>query len=161
MSYQYLQTPIGTLRLVSDNLQLIKIEFENHYSHDDHLEASNAVLTDCADQLTDYFAGRRQRFALPLAAVGTAFQRSVWDALRDIPYGEIRSYRDIARSIGNPAAVRAVGAANGRNPLPIVVPCHRVIGSNGKLTGFAGGLETKKFLLELEGRQESVGLWGS
>jgi methylated-DNA-[protein]-cysteine S-methyltransferase len=106
MSYQYLQTPIGTLRLVSDNLQLIKIEFENHYSHDDHLEASNAVLTDCADQLTDYFAGRRQRFALPLAAGGTAFQQSVWDALTDIPYGEIRCYRDIARSIGNPATKR-------------------------------------------------------
>ena len=152
MKCHYLNTPIGTLRLVSnDRQQLIGIEFENQYNRNDLAEASNAVLADCADQLTDYFAGRRQRFDLPLAAGGTAFQQSVWDALTDIPYGEIRSYRDIARSIGNPAAVRAVGAANGRNPLPILVPCHRVIGSNGSLTGFAGGLEAKKFLLQLEG----------
>lgn len=154
MNYQYLHTPIGTLRLVSNGAQLIRIEFENQHSEDGHREASNAVLVDCAEQLTDYFAGRRQHFDLPLAARGTAFQQSVWNALADIPYGELRSYRDIARSIGNPAAVRAVGAANGRNPLPIVVPCHRVIGSNGSLTGFAGGLEAKTFLLELEGREE-------
>lgn len=153
MSYQYLHTPIGTLRLVSNDTQLIKIEFENQHSDDDHLEASNAVLADCADQLSDYFAGRRQRFDLRLAVQGTTFQQSVWNALTDIPYGELRSYQDIARAIGNPAAVRAVGAANGRNPLPIVVPCHRVIGSNGSLTGFAGGLEAKTFLLELEGCQ--------
>jgi len=153
MSYQYLHTPIGTLRLVSNDTQLIKIEFENQHSDDDHLEASNAVLADCADQLSDYFAGRRQRFDLRLAVQGTTFQQSVWNALTDIPYGELRSYQDIARTIGNPAAVRAVGAANGRNPLPIVVPCHRVIGSNGSLTGFAGGLEAKTFLLELEGCQ--------
>ena len=89
-------------------------------------------------------------------ARGTPFQQSVWDALAEIPYGELRSYRDIARTIGNPAAVRAVGAANGRNPLPIVVPCHRVIGSNGTLTGFAGGLEAKTFLLELEGAYGSA-----
>ena len=153
MSYQYLHTPIGTLRLVSDDTQLVKIEFENQYSDDEHLETNDAVLADCANQLTDYFGGRRQRFDLPLAAQGTAFQHSVWNALGDIPYGQLRSYRDIARAIGNPAAVRAVGAANGRNPLPIVVPCHRVIGSNGSLTGFAGGLEAKTFLLELEGCQ--------
>ncbi len=153
MSYQYLHTPIGTLRLVSNDTQLIKIEFENQHSDDDHLEASNAVLADCADQLSDYFAGRRQRFDLRLAVQGTTFQQSVWNALTDIPYGELRSYQDIARAIDNPAAVRAVGAANGRNPLPIVVPCHRVIGSNGSLTGFAGGLEAKTFLLELEGCQ--------
>ena len=90
-------------------------------------------------------------FSLPLAPRGTPFQQSVWQALADIPFGELRSYRDIARTIGRPAAVRAVGAANGRNPLPIVVPCHRVIGSNGKLTGFAGGLEAKRRLLVLEG----------
>ena len=134
MSYQYLHTPIGTLRLVSDDAQLVKIEFENQYSDDEHLETSDGVLADCANQLTDYFAGRRQRFELPLAAQGTAFQHSVWNALADIPYGQLRSYRDIARAIGNPAAVRSVGAANGRNPLPTVLPCHRVIGRNGRLT---------------------------
>ncbi|HEY6130619.1 MAG TPA: methylated-DNA--[protein]-cysteine S-methyltransferase, partial [Halioglobus sp.] len=101
--------------------------------------------------LTDYFAGQRRHFELPLAVQGTLFQQSVWDALAEIPYGEMRSYRDIARRIGKPAAVRAVGAANGRNPLPIVVPCHRVIGSNGTLTGFSGGLEVKTYLLQLEG----------
>ncbi|MFB2865773.1 methylated-DNA--[protein]-cysteine S-methyltransferase [Aeromonas sp. MdU4] len=97
-----------------------------------------------------YFAGRLQHFSLPLAAHGTAFQQAVWQALCDIPYGETRSYKDIARAIGKPDAVRAVGAANGRNPLSIIVPCHRVIGQNGSLTGYAGGLEIKKALLELE-----------
>lgn len=151
MNVQYLDTPIGRLCLLSNGAQLVKIEFEGSYSTNDALELSDAVLTACAAQLTAYFAGKRRRFELPLAAQGTPFQQSVWDALADIPYGELRSYRDIARGIGNPAAVRAVGAANGRNPLPIVVPCHRVIGSNGTLTGFAGGLEVKKYLLELEG----------
>ncbi len=151
MNVQYLDTPIGRLCLLSNGAQLVKIEFEGSYSTNDALELSDAVLAACAAQLTAYFAGKRRRFELPLAAQGTPFQQSVWDALADIPYGELRSYRDIARSIGNPAAVRAVGAANGRNPLPIVVPCHRVIGSNGTLTGFAGGLEVKKYLLELEG----------
>jgi methylated-DNA-[protein]-cysteine S-methyltransferase len=109
------------------------------------------VLTRAASQLREYFAGRRQRFDLPLAAQGTPFQQAVWQALAAIPWGALRSYADIARAIDKPSAVRAVGAANGRNPLPIVVPCHRVIGSNGALTGFAGGLETKRQLLELEG----------
>jgi methylated-DNA-[protein]-cysteine S-methyltransferase len=151
MNFQYLDTPVGTLRLVSNGAQLVNIEFECQYSANDDIEMSDAVLTVCADQLTGYFAGTRRRFELPLAARGTPFQQSVWAALADIPYGELRNYRDIARTIGNPAAVRAVGAANGRNPLPIVVPCHRVIGSDGTLTGFAGGLEVKRFLLRLEG----------
>ena len=151
MNFQYLDSPIGTLRLVSNGAQLVNIEFECQYSANDDIEMSDAVLTVCADQLTGYFAGTRRRFELPLAARGTPFQQSVWAALADIPYGELRNYRDIARTIGNPAAVRAVGAANGRNPLPIVVPCHRVIGSDGTLTGFAGGLEVKRFLLRLEG----------
>ncbi|MGX5836052.1 methylated-DNA--[protein]-cysteine S-methyltransferase [Aeromonas piscicola] len=97
-----------------------------------------------------YFTGRLQRFTLPLAAHGTAFQQAVWQALRDIPYGETRSYGDIARAIGKPSASRAVGAANGRNPLSIIVPCHRVIGQNGSLTGYAGGLPIKQQLLALE-----------
>ena len=98
-----------------------------------------------------YFAGRLQRFTLPLAANGTAFQQTVWQALCDIPYGETRSYGEIARVIGKPSASRAVGAANGRNPLSIIVPCHRVIGQNGSLTGYAGGLPIKQELLRLEG----------
>lgn len=153
MNFQYLDSPIGTLRLVSNGTELIKIEFEGHYNDDEeaYVESTDAALAACAKQLSDYFALRRKHFDLPLTAQGTTFQQSVWRALAAIPYGELRSYRDIAQAIGNPAAVRAVGAANGRNPLPIVVPCHRVIGSNGSLTGFAGGLETKKMLLQLEG----------
>jgi len=156
MNFQLLDTPIGTLRLVSNGAALIGIEFEHRYSAADGNNKSDVVLTACAAQLTEYFAAQRRHFELPVAAQGTAFQRAVWDALADIPYGELRSYRDIARSVGNPAAVRAVGAANGRNPLPIVVPCHRVIGSNGSLTGFAGGLEIKKFLLQLESAPPSA-----
>ena len=151
MNYQHLDTPIGTLRLASNGIQLLKIEFEGQYNND-VVETSDAVLVNCAHQLTDYFAGKRQRFELALWTKGTPFQQAVWDALADIPYGELRSYKDIAHSINNPAAVRAVGAASGRNPLPIVVPCHRVIGSNGSLTGFAGGLEAKRVLLQLEAR---------
>jgi len=150
---QYLDTPIGTLRLLCEDGRLSRIEFENQQGEDGYTETGHPVLADCAAQLTDYFAGKRLRFSLPLAARGTVFQQSVWRALEAIPYGELRSYRDIARAVGRPSAVRAVGAANGRNPLPIVVPCHRVIGSDGSLTGFAGGLEAKLFLLELEGHR--------
>lgn len=149
MNYNHVDTPIGTLQLISNGHELLRIAFEGHYNSD-VIETNDAALVNCAHQLTEYFAGKRQYFKLPLAPDGTAFQRSVWNALADIPYGESRSYKDIAQLIGNSDAVRAVGAANGRNPLPIVVPCHRVIGSNGSLTGFAGGLITKTFLLELE-----------
>jgi methylated-DNA-[protein]-cysteine S-methyltransferase len=152
MIYQDLETPIGTLRLESDGTHLLAIKFPFQYNGDsDDKSSGNTVLAACASQLTEYFAGTRRDFDLPLAAGGTAFQRSVWKALTAIPYGEVRSYRDIARTIDNVKAVRAVGAANGRNPLPIVVPCHRVIGSNGSLTGFAGGLDAKTLLLQLEG----------
>jgi methylated-DNA-[protein]-cysteine S-methyltransferase len=152
MNTQFLDSPIGRLRLVSDGEHLVKIEFENQYSGDEAAnESSDPVLEASARQLKEYFAGKRRKFDLPLAAAGTDFQRSVWAALAAIPYGELRSYRDIAQSIAKPKAVRAVGAANGSNPLPIVVPCHRVIGADGSLTGFAGGLQAKTFLLELEG----------
>jgi methylated-DNA-[protein]-cysteine S-methyltransferase len=112
---------------------------------------AHPLILEAERQLAEYFAGRRQRFTLPLDPSGTAFQRDVWDALRTIPFGETRSYAQIARQIGHPRAVRAVGAANGRNPLSIVVPCHRVVGSTGALTGFAGGLDVKARLLALEG----------
>ena len=152
MNYRYLDTPIGQLRLVSDGRHITAIEFEGmHGTSSEDRAADDPALSACAQQLTEYFAGGRKSFDLPLAPVGTPFQNSVWDALRKIPFGELRSYRDIASDIHNIKAVRAVGAANGRNPIPIVVPCHRVIGSDGSLTGFAGGLASKEALLRLEG----------
>ncbi|MBL6688260.1 MAG: methylated-DNA--[protein]-cysteine S-methyltransferase [Pseudomonadales bacterium] len=152
MNYQYLNSPVGRLRLVSDGASLIAIEFENQQnSIREGAERVDAVLTACRDQLKEYFAGTRRRFDIPLAPSGTAFQKSVWQALSGIPYGQLRSYRDIAEILNKSRAVRAVGAANGRNRLPIVVPCHRVIGSDGSLTGFAGGLDAKRALLKLEG----------
>ena len=152
MRYQILDTPIGALRLVSNGTQLVMIEFDGRYSElATGEDTCDPLLASTANQLREYFAGRRDHFDLPLAPAGTAFQRSVWAALEEIPWGEVRSYRDIAIAIDRPAAVRAVGAANGRNPLPIVVPCHRVVGSDGSMTGFAGGLAIKRQLLELEG----------
>ena len=148
--YQIIDSPIGALRLVSNGEAITAIEFQDQHGNNG-VERSDAALTACAAQLQEYFAGQRQRFDLPLAPGGTAFQNQVWQALRAIPFGELRTYGDIADNIGNRKAVRAVGAANGKNPIPIVVPCHRVIGSNGTLTGFAGGLNTKQQLLELEG----------
>jgi methylated-DNA-[protein]-cysteine S-methyltransferase len=114
---------------------------------------ANRLLVDAVAQLRDYFSGRRKSFELPLDPQGTEFQQKVWKALMDIPYGETRNYREIATAVGSPRAMRAVGAANGRNPLPIIVPCHRVIGADGKLVGYAGGLTVKKLLLELEVKQ--------
>ncbi|MFT5710269.1 MAG: methylated-DNA-[protein]-cysteine S-methyltransferase [Halioglobus sp.] len=150
--YQLLDTPIGTLRLVSDGVALTKIEFPHqHTIASGETETTDPALLACAVQLIEYFAGERKTFKLPLNAGGTIFQIEVWSALADIPFGELRSYSDIAIAIDRPKAVRAVGAANGRNPLPIIVPCHRVIGSNGSLTGFAGGIPLKTKLLELEG----------
>ncbi|MFT4615595.1 MAG: methylated-DNA-[protein]-cysteine S-methyltransferase [Bacteroidia bacterium] len=152
MNTHYLDSPIGLLRLVSQDGHLNAIEFE--HQHEGTLASNStedSVLAKAAQQLNLYFAGTRLNFDLPLAQQGTDFQQSVWQALGDIPYGEVRSYSDIARTIKRVKAVRAVGAANGRNRLPIVVPCHRVIGSDGSLTGFAGGLAAKQFLLELEG----------
>ncbi|HYX25111.1 MAG TPA: methylated-DNA--[protein]-cysteine S-methyltransferase [Thermoanaerobaculia bacterium] len=122
------------------------------------LKAENEAIEDASRtaevrrQLAEYFAGRRQEFDLPLAPRGTPFQLAVWAELRRIPFGETRSYADVARALGKPAATRAVGRANGANPIPIVVPCHRVVGSDGSLTGFGGGLAAKARLLELEGR---------
>ena len=113
---------------------------------------SSPLLRRVADQLAEYFAGERRDFDLPLAAPGTAFQKLVWDALVRIPFGEVRSYGELARTLGRPSGSRAVGAANGKNPIAIIVPCHRVIGANGTLTGYAGGLPTKQWLLEHEQR---------
>jgi methylated-DNA-[protein]-cysteine S-methyltransferase len=149
-NYLLLSSPIGCLRLVSNGSALLRIEFEGRHGVEGR-EQDDPVLTQASRELAEYFAGTRRQFSVPLDAAGTAFQKRVWEALRAIPYGELRNYKDIAISLGNPGAVRAVGAANGRNPVPIIVPCHRVIGSNGQLTGFAGGLSVKRALLALEG----------
>ncbi len=148
-------TPVGTLTLVAEHGALVAITWPDDRPGRVRLppfedRPNEPVLVEAAIQLDDYFARRRDRFDLPLAPRGTSFQQDVWAALRTIPYGETRSYAAIAAQIGRPAAVRAVGAANGRNPLSIVVPCHRVVGSGGHLTGFAGGLATKRQLLALE-----------
>jgi methylated-DNA-[protein]-cysteine S-methyltransferase len=153
--YKLLRTPVGTLTLVATSQGLAAILWENDRPRRVPLnlvaeEADHPVLVETARQLEEYFAGTRTVFALPLDFSGTRFQRDVWNALQTIPFGETRSYARIAEQIGCPRAVRAVGAANGRNPISIVAPCHRVIGSTGKLTGFAGGLEVKAHLLALE-----------
>lgn len=149
-------SPIGPLKLVATDHGLAAILWPNDPPTRVRLPAAavgdaHPLLLGAERQLGEYFAGSRRVFSLPLAPVGSPFQREVWAALATIPFGETRSYAQIAAQIGRPAAVRAVGAANGRNPLSIVVPCHRVIGSSGRLTGFAGGLEAKAFLLKLEG----------
>ncbi|MBP6507514.1 MAG: methylated-DNA--[protein]-cysteine S-methyltransferase [Opitutaceae bacterium] len=157
--YKTMKSPVGGLKLVANDSGLAAILWENDDPKRVRLaEPEEAprhpVLVEAERQLRDYFAGKRKAFSLKLAFAGTEFQRKVWTALTQIPFGETRSYAQIARQIGHPKAVRAVGAANGRNPLSIVAPCHRVIGANGKLTGFAGGLETKAFLLRLEAKRE-------
>ena len=150
-----IDSPVGKLTLVASDQGLAAILWENDRPGRVRLnieaeDARHPVLVEAERQLGEYFAGTRQTFALTLAATGTPFQKKVWDALLTIPFGETRSYSQIARQIGSPAAVRAVGAANGRNPLSIVAPCHRVLGAAGQLTGFAGGLEVKARLLALE-----------
>ncbi|MEO8998900.1 MAG: methylated-DNA--[protein]-cysteine S-methyltransferase [Rhodanobacter sp.] len=151
--YDEISSPVGTLRLVADSRGLCEVCFERErhpkQAHAGWVRAA-APLAFARVQLEQYFAGERQQFELPLHPVGTPFQRAVWDELGRIPYGVTISYSELARRIDKPLAVRAVGAANGRNPLPIVLPCHRVIGSDGSLTGFGGGLPTKRFLLMLE-----------
>jgi len=148
-------SPVGPLRLAAsdDGLHAIEFHAPRHAVPRDKrwCEGDHPLLDVVAMQLDQYFAGQRRRFDLPLAPEGTEFQREVWHALATIPFGETLSYAQLAAQIGKPAAVRAVGAANGRNPIPIVLPCHRVIGADGSLTGFGGGLPTKRFLLELEG----------
>jgi methylated-DNA-[protein]-cysteine S-methyltransferase len=148
-------SPVGILTLVASDKGLAAILWENDRPGRVRLniarqDRKHPVLLEAERQLKEYFAGTRKTFKLPLDFHGTDFQKRVWKALLAIPFGETRSYTQIARQVGKPAAVRAVGAANGRNPISIVAPCHRVIGANGKLTGFAGGLDAKARLLALE-----------
>ena len=148
MDYTRIETPIANLLVARNERGITSISFRG--TEEDDWIRNDDAFDDVREQLNAYFAKELRIFKLPLAPRGTPFQLDVWRALRDIPYGETRSYAQIARVIGKPDAIRAVSAANGANPLPIVVPCHRVIGSNGSLTGFGGGLEAKRFLLDLE-----------
>jgi methylated-DNA-[protein]-cysteine S-methyltransferase len=150
-------SPLGTLTLVGSDRGLAAVLWENDSPRRVRLNITgedrhHPILVEAERQLGEYFAGRRTTFSVALDFAGTEFQIRVWRALIGIPFGETRSYGDIARQLGNPKAVRAVGAANGRNPISIIAPCHRVIGASGELTGFAGGLEAKAYLLDLERR---------
>jgi methylated-DNA-[protein]-cysteine S-methyltransferase len=153
MIYSYVRTQIGSLLVARSEQGLTAIHFEKKgepAEPSEEWKRDDDAFGDVREQLRAYFARELQTFDLPLAPRGTPFQLDVWSALRTIRYGETRSYAQIARTIGRENAIRAVGAANGANPLPIVIPCHRVIGSNGSLTGFGGGIEVKRFLLDLE-----------
>lgn len=149
MWHSYAPSPIGDLLLVASEEGLVRVEFAGAAAPDD-APRDDKRLTPVLRQLAEYFAGDRTDFDITLAPRGTPFQLDVWRTLQRIPYGQTRSYADIARSIGRPTATRAVGAANGANPIPIIIPCHRVIGSNGSLTGFGGGMGVKRRLLDLE-----------
>ncbi|WP_282338319.1 methylated-DNA--[protein]-cysteine S-methyltransferase [Pseudomonas sp. PS02288] len=153
MHYRYLDSPLGRLLLVGSDagLNLVHMDEQTHLPPQTSWTQAERQLDEACRQLDEYFGGRRRRFDLPLAPRGTTFQRAVWQALLEIPFGETRSYRQQAERIGRPSAVRAVGTANGANPLAVIVPCHRVIGSDGSLTGYASGLARKALLLELEG----------
>lgn len=154
--YKNVKTPVGTLKLVASEKGLLAILWQDERPNRVKLpelkeDLNHAILVSLEEQLKKYFAGSLKHFSIPLDMQGTPFQQEVWKALLTIPYGETKSYSELAAQIKRPKASRAVGAANGRNPLSIVVPCHRVVGANGTLTGFAGGLEVKERLLKLEG----------
>jgi methylated-DNA-[protein]-cysteine S-methyltransferase len=159
-SYRTITSPVGTLKLIASDKGLAGILWKREDPDRAHLtplvkDPANPFIVEAERQLGAYFAGRLKAFTVPLDFKGTEFQKRVWKALLTIPFGETRTYRQIARQIGKPTAFRAVGAANGRNPISIIAPCHRVIGSNGELTGYAGGLPVKERLLRLEGRDQS------
>ena len=148
MIYQYsYETKLGSVTIVEEDGALLAITTHRTY---EGIKQETPLINEAYRQLSEYLIGERKSFDLPLNLRGTVFQQEVWKALCDIPYGETRSYKQIAEAIGNPKAVRAVGMANNRNPLLIVVPCHRVIGANGKLVGYGAGIEKKEFLLKLE-----------
>ncbi len=153
MYYTYLDTPIGELLLAGDHNVLYGVGFPEGPGRrraEPDWELGDAIFTEAKTQLRQYFSGQLQSFSLVLKPSGTPFQLSVLEELQKIPYGSTVSYQEIAIRLGKPQAMRAVGAANGRNPIPVIIPCHRVIGANGKLTGFGGGLPTKSALLKLE-----------
>jgi methylated-DNA-[protein]-cysteine S-methyltransferase len=155
--YKEIKSPVGKLKLVASSKALVAVLWEQERPNrvklgTMNLDPQHPILIEAERQLSEYLAGERIDFDLPLQLDGTEFQKRVWQALREIPFGKTKSYLDLARAVGSPEASRAVGAANGKNPLSIVVPCHRVVGADGALTGFAGGLETKAALLAFEAR---------
>lgn len=155
------ESPVGELTLVANEEALVGVYWAGHGPKVE-ADENHPVLATAARELAEYFAGKRRQFDVPLAPeIGTEFQQRVWRALREIPYGKTWSYGDLANRVGNAKACRAVGAANGQNPLPIFVPCHRVIGADGSLTGFGGGLERKKVLLTLERSAGTQGVLGA
>jgi methylated-DNA-[protein]-cysteine S-methyltransferase len=158
--YARMDSPVGRLTIIASDNGVAGVLWDGEDlpfmpADDQREDPAHPIIAEAMRQLQEYFDGRRTTFALPLDVTGTPFQLKVWDALRTIPFGETRSYAEIAEQIGQPRAVRAVGAANGRNPISIVTPCHRVIGSTGSLTGFAAGLDTKARLLAFEGARLS------
>ena len=152
MNYLIYQSPIGAYLIGADDTNILAIDRIDEA--ETIIEKETPLLRVAKQQLTEYFAGQRTVFDLPIKTAGTAFQQQVWQALKAIPYGETRSYKEIAAAIDNPKAVRAVGGANNKNPISIVIPCHRVIGSSGQLVGYGGGLDTKVFLLALESQNK-------
>lgn len=164
--WKTIESPVGKLKLVASDDGLVAVLWENDNPRRVRLneflqKERHPILVEAERQLNEYFAGTRNNFSVPLDVRGTRFQKDVWKALRTIPFGETRSYGQIAKQLGNSRATRAVGGANGRNPLSIIVPCHRVIGSAGQLTGFAGGLNAKTYLLKLEQRRSETALTGN
>lgn len=162
--FKEIQTPVGLLKLIATEKGLAAVLWEgeslDRVKIDRGMEdKNNPVLLETEKQLNEYFQKQRTVFDLTLDFTGTEFQKKVWEALLTIPFGETRTYGDIARNLGDIKAVRAVGAANGKNPISIIAPCHRVIGTSGKLTGFAGGLQNKAFLLRLEQSRTTPTLW--
>ncbi len=150
-----INSPVGKLKMFANDESLVGILWERDKPNRTHIKSSvekndHPVLLETEKQLNEYFKGERKQFTIKLEFIGTDFQKQVWQALLTIPYGETRSYGEIAMQLNNPGSVRAVGAANGKNPISIIAPCHRVIGASGSLTGFAGGLENKVLLLKLE-----------
>lgn len=160
--YSYIESPIGNLLLAGDGEALSLLGFaagKMRRRHESGWHRDDVCYAEARRQLDAYFAGELEEFSVKLAPEGSQFQSAVWQALREIPYGETWSYGQLAAHIGRPSASRAVGAANGCNPIPIIIPCHRVIGASGKLTGFGGGLETKRHLLDLEANTRAPGLF--
>lgn len=155
LKYKIIPSPVGLLKIVTNSRALVAILWDNEKLNRVRLdqmveESHNPLILETEKQLTDYFLGHRKNFNLPLEILGTPFQQEVWRQLEKIAYGSTWTYKEVSTKIDHPTAIRAVGTAIGRNPISIIIPCHRVIGTNGNLTGFAGGLERKKFLLDLE-----------
>lgn len=147
---KYMNTKIGNIAILEEDKKIIEIQIDKDIEDSNLLKEDTPLLKETEKQLKEYLEGSRKIFDVPLNPKGTKFMKQVWTALQDIPYGEIRTYQQIAEKVGNPKAARAVGMANHKNPIPIIIPCHRVIGTNGKLVGYALGMDRKKFLLEWE-----------